>query len=56
VKYCESLRQQGVVYIITRANKVPELNPNQFVEVSRKRDLFEIPTTVLLRWNPEFEN
>lgn len=55
-KYCQSQQQQGKVYIISRTDKLPELNSNQFLEVSRKRDLFEIPTTVLLTWNPISEN
>jgi 4-amino-4-deoxy-L-arabinose transferase-like glycosyltransferase len=55
-KYCETQQQQGEIYIISRTDKLTELNPLQFVEVRRKRDLFEIPTTVLLRWNPDFEN
>ncbi|HSC55010.1 MAG TPA: glycosyltransferase family 39 protein [Phnomibacter sp.] len=55
-KYCETQQQQGVVYIISRTDKLGELNPKQFVEVDRKRDLFEIPTTVLLTWKPDSEN
>jgi 4-amino-4-deoxy-L-arabinose transferase-like glycosyltransferase len=55
-KYCQSQQQQGKVYIISRTDKLAELSPKLFLEVSRKRDLFEIPTTVLLTWNPVFEN
>jgi len=55
-KFCQSQQQQGGIYIISRTDKLAELNAKQFEEVSRKRDLFEIPTTVLLTWKPGFEN
>lgn len=55
---CQQLLASGdsVVYIISRTDKLPELQGLPLIEVMRKRDLFEYPTTVLLRWNANFKN
>lgn len=38
------------ILVISRTDKLTELNPDQFEEVFRRRDLFELPTTILLRY------
>ncbi|HSK14124.1 MAG TPA: glycosyltransferase family 39 protein, partial [Phnomibacter sp.] len=41
----------GVPYfVITRQEHLPDLEGSGFVEVVRRRDLFELPTTVILVW------
>ncbi|MCA0383526.1 MAG: glycosyltransferase family 39 protein [Bacteroidetes bacterium] len=57
-KFCSafSAQNKSPVYIISRTDKLLELNTLPLLEIARKRDLFEIPTTVLLQWKANFEN
>lgn len=40
------------VYVISRLEFLPELEGTGFNEIGRFRDLFELPTTILLEWKP----
>jgi hypothetical protein len=44
--------QEGSVYIISRLEFLPELEGTGFNEIGRFRDLFELPTTILLERKP----
>lgn len=46
--YCR--KQDKGMLVITRTDKLSELSGDSFREVARYRDLFEIPTTILLEW------
>ncbi|HSR37992.1 MAG TPA: glycosyltransferase family 39 protein [Phnomibacter sp.] len=50
--FCMSQEQGKDILIICRTDKLEELNKLGAREVKRHRDLFEIPTTVLLRFSP----
>lgn len=39
------------IYLVTRLEYLPELEQTGFTEVGRYRDLFELPVTVILKWN-----
>jgi hypothetical protein len=49
--FCRQLKAAGNsrVYIITRTDKMAELEPLHLTEAGRMRDLFETPTTLYLR-------
>ena len=49
--FCRRLKAAGnsQVYIITRTDKMAELEPLHLAEAGRMRDLFETPTTLYLR-------
>ena len=42
------------IYIITRENYLEELSGKGFEEIGRNKDLFELPTTVILRRRPKY--
>ena len=44
--------REGPVYIISRLEFLPELEGTGFNEIGRFRDLFELPTTILLERKP----
>ncbi|PMD97360.1 phospholipid carrier-dependent glycosyltransferase [Siphonobacter sp. BAB-5405] len=49
----EVLRAEGSVVVISRTEFLPELSTfSQLKELTRKRDLFETPTTILFRKTP----
>jgi hypothetical protein len=50
--FCFSHEQGKDILIISRTDKLGELGKLGLKEVKRHRDLFEIPTTVLLRFSP----
>lgn len=50
------LKGDSIIYIISRTDKLQEMNGLPVFEVLQKRDLFEYPTTVLLRWQAKNEN
>jgi 4-amino-4-deoxy-L-arabinose transferase-like glycosyltransferase len=42
----------AVMYVITRLDYTKEFEASGFRELARERDLFELPTTVILKWEP----
>jgi hypothetical protein len=50
--FCMSQEPGKDILIISRTDKLEELQKLGVKEVKRHRDLFEIPTTVLLRFSP----
>jgi len=40
------------VFVLTRLDYVDEFKGTHFKEIARQRDLFELPTTVIFKWEP----
>jgi hypothetical protein len=40
------------VFVVTRLDFVEEFKGTHFREIARQRDLFELPTTVIFKWEP----
>jgi 4-amino-4-deoxy-L-arabinose transferase-like glycosyltransferase len=44
--------QYSAVFVVTRLDFVEDFKGTPFREIGRQRDLFELPTTVIFKWDP----
>jgi 4-amino-4-deoxy-L-arabinose transferase-like glycosyltransferase len=42
----------GEFFVISRLEYLDEFKGTGFIEIARERDLFELPTTIILKWRP----